>query len=278
MVRTHREEQRAGGMDLATLAGLVSGIAVIVVAILLDSGLGTFVNVPGLMVVIGGTTAATLIKFTLKDMIGSFKLGLKTAFSNKAEDPRQLYDMALALAAMVRKKGLLSIENQKISNDLFARGVQMATDGYDSEILRNTLDRTVAMQIDEQTKGERIFRGIGDTAPAFGMIGTLIGLVQMLANLDDPSKIGPAMAIAMLTTFYGALIANLAAIPIAEKLAAKTRLDRQTREQIVESVLLIQQQKSPTVLEQMLGIYLTDRLGSGKSGSGGGASARKKKR
>ncbi|MHC8509106.1 MAG: MotA/TolQ/ExbB proton channel family protein [Rhodospirillales bacterium] len=244
-------------MDLATLAGLISGLVVIVVAILLDSGLGTFVNVPGLMVVIGGTVAATLIKFTLKDMVASFKAGISIAFKNSTDDPQQLYDIALEMAALVRKQGLLSLENHKIDNSLFAGGVRMAIDGHDLETIRNTLNRTVNMQISVQTKGERIFRGIGDTAPAFGMIGTLIGLVQMLANLDDPSKIGPAMAIAMLTTFYGALIANLAAIPIAEKLAARTEQDRLTREQIVDSVLLIQQQKSPSVLEQVLGVYLT---------------------
>jgi chemotaxis protein MotA len=243
-------------MDLATLAGLVSGLIVIVVAILLDGDLGTFVNVPGLMIVLGGTIAATLIKVTLKDMVQSFKTGLRIAFKNSTDDPQALYDMAIEMAGMVRKNGLLALEGYKIDNEMFARGILMATDGHDLDTIRDTMNRTMNMQIADQTKGELMFRGIGDTAPAFGMIGTLIGLVQMLANLDDPAAIGPAMAIAMLTTFYGALTANLVALPIAEKLFAKTQTDKRTREQIIDSVLLIQQQKSPAILQEVLSVYI----------------------
>jgi len=243
-------------MDLATLAGLVSGLIIIFVAIILDGDIGTFINVSGLMIVVGGTVSATLIKFPLADMVKSFKIGIRIAFKNSTDDPQALYDMAIEMAGMVRKNGLLALEGFKVDNDMFARGIMMATDGHDLDTIKDTLNRTTNMNIAEQTKGEMMFRGIGDTAPAFGMIGTLIGLVQMLANLDDPASIGPAMAIAMLTTFYGALMANLIALPMADKLFTKTQQDKLTREQIIDSVLLIQQQKSPAILQEVLSVYV----------------------
>ena len=138
----------------------------------------------------------------------------------------------------------------------------MCLDGYTIDVVRETIVREVNLTILRQEKGEVMFRGIGDSAPAFGMLGTLVGLVQMLANLDDPATIGPAMAVAMLTTFYGAFIANLIALPIAEKLALKTEKDRLTMDLIVDSVVQIGSNQNPNVLEEMLSVYLP--VGGGK--------------
>jgi len=252
-------------MDITTIAGVVAGLVVIVIAILLDGELGSFVNAPGMMIVLGGTFAATMVKFPLKEMMASLKVGFKIAIQNSKNDPQYIYEKALEMSGLVRKGGLLALENVKVDNELFQRGIGMCTDGHNLDVIRATIDREVLMNIQQQEMGETLWRGIGDMAPAWGMIGTLVGLVQMLANLDDPAAIGPAMAIAMLTTFYGAVIANLVAIPLADKLGIKTEYDRMTHELIVESVLQIQQNQSPAAMGEILAAYLPT------SGKGGGS-------
>ncbi len=243
-------------MDITTIAGIVAGLVVIVISILLDGELGSFINIPGLMIVFGGTLSATLVKFPMKEMMASLKVGIKVAMQNSKNDPQYIYDKALEMAGLVRKGGLLALENVNIENELFQRGITMCTDGHNLEVIRATIDREVVKNIQLQEMGETLWRGIGAMAPAWGMIGTLVGLIQMLANLDDPAAIGPAMAIAMLTTFYGAVVANLVAIPLADKLEIKTSFDRMTHELIVESVLQIQQNQSPAAMGEILAAYL----------------------
>jgi len=252
-------------MDISTIIGIVAGLVVIVVSILLDGNIGSFINVPGVCIVFGGTIAATLVKFPMKDFIASLKIGFRVAMKNSSNDPHYIYDKSIEMAGLVRKGGLLALESVKVENDLFQRGIGMCTDGHNLDVIRATIDREVVVSIETQEMGENFWRGIGDAAPAWGMIGTLIGLVQMLANLDDPAAIGPAMAIAMLTTFYGAVIANLVAIPLAEKLAIKTDADRRVHELIVESVVQIQQNQSPAALAEILSAFLP----SGAKGGGG---------
>ncbi len=259
-------------MDIATIAGIVSGIAVIGGAIVAGGDPMGFVDLPSAMIVFGGTTAATLIKFPMSDLMTALKTGISVGFKNPPSDPQSIYDKAIEMSGIVRKNGLLGLESVKIEHELFARGIRMCTDGLSHEVIEATINRELTMGILKQEKGELIFRGIGDAAPAFGMIGTLVGLVQMLANLDDPAAIGPAMAIAMLTTFYGAFIANLIALPLADKLAFKTEQDRLGRELVVESVLQIQQQQNPNVMEEILKAYLP------VSGGGGKAKAKGKKK
>ncbi|MBC8240941.1 MAG: MotA/TolQ/ExbB proton channel family protein [Alphaproteobacteria bacterium] len=253
-------------MDITTIVGIVAGLVVIVISILIDGDIGSFINAPGVMIVFGGILSATLVKFPMKEMISSMKIGFEVAIQNSKNDPQYIYEKALEMSGLVRKGGLLALENVKIDNELFQRGIGMCTDGHNLEVIRATIDREVLMSIQQQEMGETLWRGIGDMAPAWGMIGTLVGLVQMLANLDDPAAIGPAMAIAMLTTFYGAVIANLVAIPLADKLGIKTEYDRMTHELIVESILQIQQNQSPAAMGEILSAYLPT------ASKGGGAS------
>jgi len=257
-------------MDLATLVGIIAGFAVIVVSIFLGGDLGAFINVPSLLVVLGGTTAATLIKFPLSDVMAAFKIGIGIAFKNPKTDPRYIFDQAIELAGLVRKNGLLGLENVEIDNELFQRGLGLCLDGHSIEIIRDSIAREVDMSIQRNEMGTRMFKGIGDAAPAFGMIGTLIGLVQMLANLDDPAAIGPAMAVAMLTTFYGAVIANLIAIPIADKLEHKADADRNTKQLIVEAIVQIHGSQNPNVMKELLGVYLPGGAPLGDDVAGGG--------
>ncbi|NVK19898.1 MAG: MotA/TolQ/ExbB proton channel family protein [Methylocystaceae bacterium] len=243
-------------MDLATLIGIVLGLIIIVASIMMGGDIGSFINIPSIAVVFGGTSAATLVKFPLKDCIAALKMGGKIAFRNSADDPRSVYDIALELAGIVRQKGLLGLESVQIENELMARGIRMCVDGMDGAVIKESITKEVDMALKNEMAGESFWRGIGDMAPAFGMIGTLIGLVQMLANLSDPAAIGPAMAVAMLTTFYGAVLANLIAIPLADKLEIKIDNTKNTRALIIESVMQIHASQNPMVLQELLGVYL----------------------
>lgn len=243
-------------MDLATLIGIILGLIIIIVSIMLGGDVGSFINVPSILVVFGGVTSATLVKFPLADCIAALKIGGSIAFKNTKDDPRSVYDMAIELAGIVRQKGLLGLESVEIENELMKRGIRMCVDGMSAEVIKESITKEVDMAIKAEMAGESFWRGLGDMAPAFGMIGTLIGLVQMLANLSDPAAIGPAMAVAMLTTFYGAVLANLIAIPLADKLEIKIDNTKNTRALIIESVMQIHASQNPMVLKELLGVYL----------------------
>lgn len=245
-------------MDLATMIGLAIGMTVVTLAVMSGSDLWVFLNLPGFLIVVGGTFAATLIKFPLSNVFVAFKLGLKTAFINVHENPRQLIDTSLELADRARKEGMLALEQVEVSNDFYKRGLRLCIDGHALEVVRKALTSEMELSIHRHEEGGRIFRGIGESAPAMGMIGTLVGLVQMLSSLEDPAAIGPAMAVALLTTLYGALIANLIALPIADKLESKTDEERVTKELILEAVTQIHGRQSPMVLGDILEAYLPE--------------------
>lgn len=248
-------------MDIATLIGLVSGLAIIAVAIMLGGDIGSFINIPSILIVVGGTIAATLIKFTLPDVMTALKTGLKAAFKSEIQDPATLIDVSVDLAGKARKGGLIALEGVKIENELYAKGIRLCVDGHSLEVVQATVAKEIALSIQRLEEGDKILRGIGDTAPAFGMIGTLVGLVQMLSNMEDPSTIGPAMAVAMLTTFYGAVIANLLALPMADKVVSKSEADQRVKDLILESIVQIHGSQNPTVLKEMLSVYLVESSG-----------------
>jgi chemotaxis protein MotA len=245
-------------MDIATLIGLVFGMFVIGVAIMTGSNASVFFNIPGLLIVIGGTLAATLMKFSMADCLFAFKLGLKQAFFDEGSNPRELVEQVKELANLARRDGLLALEEAPVNNVFFKKGIQLCVDGQTPEFVEKVLANEMDQSIERHELGERIFRGIADAAPAFGMIGTLVGLVQMLSSMEEPSSIGPAMAVALLTTLYGALFANLLAIPIADKLRMRYMYDRKTKSLIIEGVRGIAQGESPHVIDEILGTYLTD--------------------
>ena len=245
-------------MDLATLLGLIIGILVVGLAVMSGSDLWIFLNLPGFLIVIGGTFAATLIKFSLSSIFIAFKLGIKSAFISAYENPRALIDTSIDLAGRARKEGMLALEQVEVNNQFYKRGLRLCIDGHALEVVRKALTSEMELSIQRHEEGGKIFRGIGETAPAMGMIGTLVGLVQMLSSLEDPATIGPAMAVALLTTLYGALIANLIALPIADKLESKTEEERTTKELILEAVTQIHRQQSPMVLADILEAYLPE--------------------
>lgn len=245
-------------MDFATLIGLTVGIGVVIAAILVGSDFWIFLNLPGFLIVVGGTLAATFIKFPLHSVFVAFKLGAGSALKNVHVDPRGLIDTSLELAEIARKNGLLALESVEVENQFFQRGIKLCVDGHPLEVIRNALMRDMELSIHRNEEGARIFKAIGDSAPAFGMIGTLVGLVQMLSSMDDPQSIGPAMAVALLTTLYGAIIANLAALPIADKLESKMEEERLTKELILEAITQIHARQSPMILADILEGFLPE--------------------
>ncbi len=245
-------------MDLATLIGLVLGMICIVGAIAVGPAPVAFLNVPSVLIVIGGTLAATMVRFPLPVVIGSSKVAAN-AFTNKVDTPFALIRKIVELAEKSRRDSLLSLENVQIEDAFLKKGIQLCVDGTEPEVLRDTLRTEMDGIIERHQQGQRIFKGIGSAAPAFGMIGTLVGLVNMLIAMDDPSAIGPQMAVALLTTMYGAVIANLVALPIADKLAERSKTELQNKEIVIQGIMGILAANHPRVVETRLVSYLSPK-------------------
>ncbi|MFN3591758.1 MAG: motility protein A [Thermaurantiacus sp.] len=246
-------------MDIATILGILFGTGVVAAAIFVGGDFGLFADLPSVLIVVGGAMAATMIRFPITGIASALALGGRIAFTHKKTEPRQLIDEIAKLAEIARKQGPLGLENAETDDEFLAKGLQYIADGYDPEFIRESLERERDLNLERLEEGQRIFKAIGDSAPAFGMIGTLVGLVQMLANMGDPSSIGPAMAIALLTTLYGALIANLIALPIADKLALKAKVEEVNQTLVLDGILQIRDSKSPALIREMLVAYLPQK-------------------
>lgn len=258
-------------MDIATYLGLAVGLLVIGAAVLTGSDFWVFLNFPGFLIVIAGTFAATLIRYPIVGVLSAFIVGTKAAFGGARESKtRDLVVKALELSDKARKSTVLALESEPIPDPFFDKGIRLCVDGHPAKVVRELLVKEMEHSIERHEEGERIFRAIGEAAPAFGMIGTLVGLVQMLADLEDPASIGPAMAVALLTTLYGAVIANLVALPIADKLANKIEIERVNKSLIIDAVLGIQAGVRVNILAEILESYLPDNnRGFTDNGDGG---------
>ncbi|MEO0436801.1 MAG: flagellar motor protein PomA [Pseudomonadota bacterium] len=242
-------------MDLATLLGMVGAIGIVLAAILTGGSALVFVNVPSILIVVGGTIAVVMIKFSMGQFFGAFKVAA-TAFINKIDDPEELIEKIVELANVARKEGMLALENQEIDNEFLDEGIKMLIDGNSREVVDTVLNKDMKATIERHTWGAKVFSATADVAPAMGMIGTLIGLVQMLSNMSDPKSIGPAMAVALLTTLYGAMIANMIAMPLADKLTLRKSDELRVRSICIDGVLAIQEGQNPRIIESMLKAYL----------------------
>ncbi len=244
-------------MDIATLVGFLLAYIIIGAAIALGGPFNIFVNAPSMLVVIGGTFAVTLMRITLGNFLGSFKIALK-GFFYKLDTPQNLIDESVELANIARKEGILALEGREISNGFLERGITLCIDGHAPDVVKNLLAKDINRSIERHTLGADMFKAMATYAPAMGMIGTLIGLVQMLSNMSDPAAIGPAMAVALLTTLYGAIIANAFASPLAEKLILISGYEKLNKDLILESISGIQEGTNPRVLKQLLNAYLPE--------------------
>jgi len=247
-------------MDIASIIGVVLGIVLVMGSILLGSGLGIFINAPSLLIVMGGTIAATLIAYPLKDALTVVGVTMKV-FMFKIEDTEKLIEQLVTISEKARKNGLLSIEGDiaDIKDPFFAKALQMTVDGVKTVDMMAIMQKQINLAQKEHKTGYSMFSSMGAYAPAFGMVGTLIGLVQMLANLDDPSTIGPKMAVAMITTFYGALLANLFFIPMSDKLKLRSQEELTNMTLLYEGVISIREGEHPRLMQDKLNVYLANR-------------------
>jgi chemotaxis protein MotA len=245
-------------MDIATGLGLFGGVVVVSTLILLGGDFRMFVSDHAMIVIFGGSFSATLIRFPLVSIFHGLPLGAKFAFTMRRMTQRDLVDELAQLAEVARKQGPVGLEKIEVEDPFLAKGVRFIADGYDTAFIRDNLERDRDNFLTHLDEGQKIYRAIGDCAPAFGMVGTLVGMVQMFANMTDPSKLGPFMATALLATLYGAVVANLWCLPIADKLHLKLVDEEINRTLIIDGVLMIREAKSPTLVREMLLAYLPE--------------------
>ena len=241
-------------MDIGTILGFVIAIGAIVISIFLGGSTPMgLVNGPSIFVVLVGTLGATIISFPLARLLKLHKVILKSVFSKPADVVETIKDL-VRFAEVARREGILSLESLigEMKDPFIVRGVKMAVDGTDPELIRTIMETELEALMERHGQGKQILDTIGRYAPAFGMIGTLMGLIAMLGSMDDPSAIGPSMAVALITTLYGAIMSNLLFLPFAEKLAFYSKREIEVREVILRGILSIQEGDNPRMLEQKL--------------------------
>ena len=246
-------------MDIATGLGLLGGVGVVVGLIIIDGGnFKAFYDVHAVIVIFGGATSATLTRYPLSVLLHGLPMGIKFAFGGRAMQPRDLIEEVSKIADLMRKGGPMALESVEIPDPFLAQGVRYIVDGYDKEFIRTTMETDRDIFLQHLDEGSKVYRAYGDCAPAWGMIGTILGMVTMFANMSDPSKLGPAMATALLATLYGAVIANMFCLPIADKLHVKKEEEDVSRTLIIDGVLLLRDAKSPSLIREMLIAYLPE--------------------
>lgn len=231
------------------------GFGLVIGSIMMDGSIGAFINVPGLLVVGGGTFAAALIAEDLKSVLSAVKVAMKAFFVKSPRVDETIKQLA-ELAVVVRKEGLLALENQQIDDPTLAKGVRLAVDGIPPEEIKATLRASLGALRARHRRGRQLFKFMAATAPAMGMVGTLIGLVQMLQVMDDPSSIGPAMAVALLTTFYGAIFAFIIFGPIAEKLDMRSNEEAANVQVILDGLDSVLKGENARIVQEKLEVQL----------------------
>ena len=245
-------------MDIATVVGLTSAVALVIISIVMGGDATIFWNVPSFILVVFGTLAVTLLSYPLSDVL-SVMATVKNAFIHKAPTPETLIERLVGFATVARREGILALEShaKESGDDFLEKSIQLAVDGTAPELIKDILTTEIAFMEDRHALGQSILITMGTYAPAFGMIGTLIGLVQMLTAMEDPSQIGSGMAVAILTTLYGSLMANVLFLPAAGKLKVRTSGELLIKEIVIEGILSIQSGDNPRVVEQKLKSFVS---------------------
>lgn len=245
-------------MDLATLLGIIIGTVLLVVSIAIEGDISLYWSFSSILIVFGGTFAAIMINFSMSQVLSVLPL-LRVAFSQQATNNIGVIETLVEFAEISRREGLLALEEKAMAlNEPFLeKGIQLVVDGTDAELVRNILEIELAFLEERHRLGQRIFEQMGALSPAFGMIGTLIGLIAMLGDLDDPDQIGMGMAVALITTLYGAVAANLIFIPVAGKLRLKSEEEILIKQVMIEGILSIQAGENPRIVEEKLKSFLS---------------------
>ena len=246
-------------MNLSTVIGIVVGIVLVVGAIFLGGNAVIFLSLQSIMIVLGGTLAGTFVSFSLTDLKKMPSL-LKITFTDNDIDSDNIIEILVNLAKKARREGLLTLEQdiEEIDDPYLEKGIQLVVDGTEPELVKDIMETRLAYMETRHSRGKAIFDKMGQLSPAFGMIGTLIGLIQMLSELDDPSKLGSGMAVALITTLYGAFMANLFFIPLANKLKVKSEEEILIKELMIEGILSIQAGENPRIIEEKLQAFLAE--------------------
>lgn len=248
-------------MDISTVAGMILGVVFLIIGIMINGTLGTYYDRASIMITLGGTIAATLISFPLPKFLETLR-SVKHIFFGKELNAGEAIDRIIELANVARKEGLLALEEaaMQLDDDFLKKGILLIVDGTDPELVRNILETELSFVEERHSTGQSLFETMGALAPAFGMIGTLIGLINMLRTLDDPSSVGPNMAVALVTTFYGVVLANLFFLPMARKLKLRSKEEILLKEILIEGMLSIQAGENPRIIEEKLVAFLSPKL------------------
>lgn len=244
-------------MDLATVIGIVMSFGLVLMAIVTGSTLLIYIDVASALIVLGGTVGATLVNYPLGQVIGVIKVFKKTVFSS-VENPGTIIENFMEYANKARREGILALEPvlKELDDEFLKKGLQLTVDGLEPQTIQEILETEISYLEERHESGAEMVSTMGAYAPAMGMIGTVIGLVAMLQTMNDPSTIGPAMAVALLTTFYGALLANLVFNPMAGKLKTRSKQEVLIREMTMEGILSISKGENPRIIEEKLNCYL----------------------
>ncbi len=248
-------------MDIATILGIVSGLTLVAMAILGNGEITTFIHIPSFMIVAGGTGAAIFVNFAMKEVFGVMKV-VRKVFTDDGHSGVETIEIFEELAKRSRREGILAIDKylSKVEDEYMKAGLEMAVDGTEPETIREIMESELNYLIERHKKGQQIFTSLGTYSPAFGMIGTLIGLINMLQGLEDPSSLGAGMSVALITTFYGAFLANLLFLPIAGKLKIRSDHEVIHKELVIEGVLAIQMGEHPKNLVRKLLNFLPPKI------------------
>jgi chemotaxis protein MotA len=244
-------------LDIATLVGILLGTGLIVWGIMQTGVLGNFVDFPSLAIVLGGALAATLISYPLKVVINSIKV-VRNAFFEKEIQLNVLIEEIVAMANIARKEGLLALEEsaEKSENEFLKKGIMLVVDGTDPELVRNVMETELNFVEERHGVGISVFETLAGFSPGFGMIGTLIGLINMMKDLSNPDSIGPNMSVALITTFYGSLFANFIFQPLANKLKYRSKQEILSKEMMIEGLLSTQAGENPRLIEEKLKTFV----------------------
>jgi chemotaxis protein MotA len=245
-------------MDIATVLGVIFGFVVIIGTILYEGNLGLFFNIPAIAIVFGGMSCATMIHFSMGQFLGIFSV-LKKTLLHKSVSPQELIRRMVNYAAINRRDGSLALEQElpKIKDAFLVKGVQMLIDGQEAESIRELMELEVQYLEERHATGKKILDFMGASCPSFAMVGTLIGLVSMLAKMENPEDIGRGMAVALVCTFYGALFANLIFLPLGGKLGQHSKSEKLSMEMITAGVCAIAKGDSPTAVREKMQIFIS---------------------
>ncbi|MBR1627948.1 MAG: MotA/TolQ/ExbB proton channel family protein [Lachnospiraceae bacterium] len=261
-------------MDIATLGGLLLGVVMVVFGIVSGAGvsaLGNFVDVPSVIITIGGSLSSCLFTRKMPEFIGGFTSFGKAMNEPQPNDPVEIITQIMAMANVARKEGLLALEEQgrNLEDEFLRKGIMLVVDGTEADLVRGILENDMDNTSERHKAVAGFWEKWAEAGPAWGMIGTLIGLVNMLQNMSDPSSIGPSMAVALLTTLYGSLIANWLAGPTAMKLKENDGIEMLIKQVSIEGLLSIQAGENPRVIEEKLKTFMAPSAREAVSSEGG---------